>query len=157
MNLKDIEKRLRTRTETEADINYIYDTLSALNELKQLHKANTELQRIEKAHERKDKYKGNEVLTNVKSILKTAYNRYTMDKNQRDDVWQNECLVMDIHGLEIGDFLKPYYVTNEGVESIRKDSYSETLNELAKAINQRKVFEVQQEYNKRKNEINNKG
>ena len=69
MNLKDIEKRLRQGITDPKDVSYIYDKLDDLNDLKNLVKANIELERINKANERKKALKGNEVLQMVESEL----------------------------------------------------------------------------------------
>lgn len=142
MNLKDIEKRLRQGITDPKDVSYIYDKLDDLNDLKNLVKANIELERINKANERKKALKGDEVLQQVTWTLIREFIETDSFKQ-----FALRCEVVDIERTELKDLINISEVDYNKYRDC--GSHTKAVEFLKGSINWEKVAELQWQYNLR--------
>jgi len=142
MNLKDIEKRLRQGITDPKDVSYIYHKLDDLNDLKNLVKANIELERINKANDRRKALKGNEVLQQVTSTLIREFIETDSFKQ-----FVLRCKVVDIERTELIELINISQVDYNKYRDC--ESYTKAVEFLKSRINLKKVGELQYKYNLR--------
>jgi hypothetical protein len=146
MNLKDIEKRLRQGITDPKDVSYIYDKLDDLNDLKNLVKSNIELERINKANERKKALKGNEVLQQVTSTLIREFIESDSFKE-----FALRCEVVEIERVELIELINISQVDYNKYRDC--GSHTKAVEFLKSRINLKRVGELQTKYNLRNGRI----
>jgi len=147
MNLEEIRNDLQKNKNFDKHLKELTKIKSDVVELINLCEEIRIVERIEQANKRNDKYKGLEVLTMVRSAIKSSYLEHLDDYKGFKERLTYTVLINPL--ADAGDCVK---ITKEQYK--RKENYGflETLNYLSEFIDHKKVNEIQRQYNL----INNK-
>ena len=141
MNLEQIVKDLQQGKNFDKHFKDLTKYKSEVKELLDLCEAIRYQERIAQAERRNLNYKGLEILTMVRSAIKSSYLEHIDDYNQFKERLTYTVLINPL--ADAGDCVE---ITEEQFNNKSGKSFFETLNYLAEFINHEKVNEIQRQY-----------
>jgi len=141
MNLEEIRTDLQQNKNFDKHLKDLTKIKSEVKELLDLCESIRLQERILMAEKRKDAYKGFEILTMVRSAIKSSYLEHIDDFNMFKERLTYTILINPL--ADAGDCVE---ITKEQYNNLPK-GFMETLNYLASFINHNKVNDIQRQYN----------